>query len=685
MKHRRRAYQVGRSPVQRRFSAPYRNRIGSTINTISVKNFRGFKNENTLSLRPITILFGPNSGGKSSLFNALSLLLQNVGNVALEPNGDLVKFGSTNRVMNNKQNPLELSVQMGESKPKITLVFDLSDLHSKESLQLNKITITSAKGNFISSLSPVSFGENIQHTIPQLLDKVVENKISIDQFIPTLNWQQTLGQRMPSKDGAFPSFSKKIHSQTRSIKAHFGSLFKVDQITENPQFWNIQKKKWNESARDTELNHFQLLRQMIPFWKFKLKELKEDLAQSLKDDLLWEEQMKFDEFQTSAIETAHPDTHRTDLTEEQLKAIELAVNDNQDFSDACTELDYQRVQKEKTYDSVLLRVESRIDQVDKLLADNNEEAIRFAITSGLIVMNGHGVSDWWNFTACTREYLNWAEQDAETPYIKKSGVKEIKTGQDCVALSTLLIGIDSYEMNPVVSVVRSLQRLSRLCQQIKPMSADRTKIDHLVVSSSFVPGLSTGISGENTGLILSRDTHMIKTVNSFLKELDVGFILQSTPIGRQAAEDIGSDFDILKARFNGSEKLILFSDLGLGHRQLVSLLLDLSLKDAILHVEEPESHLHPALQADLAELFVKSWKTRKTISFIETHSVAFFHRLQKLVKMKELDPEDVSLNYVDCHEQSPNKQIINIPMSEFGEFLKNPPKGFFDRDLEELT
>src|SRR6185369_6395692 len=46
------------------------------VRSLSLTNFRGFKNAQGISFAPLTFLVGPNSAGKSSLFDALLLIAQ---------------------------------------------------------------------------------------------------------------------------------------------------------------------------------------------------------------------------------------------------------------------------------------------------------------------------------------------------------------------------------------------------------------------------------------------------------------------------------------------------------------------------------------------------------------------------------------------------------------------------------
>ena len=46
------------------------------IDTLSIENFKGIKNKQEFSIRPLTIFCGPNSSGKSTCIHALAALAQ---------------------------------------------------------------------------------------------------------------------------------------------------------------------------------------------------------------------------------------------------------------------------------------------------------------------------------------------------------------------------------------------------------------------------------------------------------------------------------------------------------------------------------------------------------------------------------------------------------------------------------
>ena len=64
-------------------------------------------------------------------------------------------------------------------------------------------------------------------------------------------------------------------------------------------------------------------------------------------------------------------------------------------------------------------------------------------------------------------------------------------------------------------------------------------------------------------------------------------------------------------------------------------------------LQQPEVHLHPRGQAELASLFVKFAKKKKNRFVIETHSDFVVDRIRISVRQKKLKPEDVSIIYFE--------------------------------------
>ncbi len=98
----------------------------------------------------------------------------------------------------------------------------------------------------------------------------------------------------------------------------------------------------------------------------------------------------------------------------------------------------------------------------------------------------------------------------------------------------------------------------------------------------------------------------------------------------------------------------------------------------LLLIEEPESHLHPKLQAELADFFAAA-SSRYNIQFaIETHSEYLIHKLRYLVLKKVMQPEDVNIYYIDGLNPKASGKIRNIRIREDGSLTNDFGSGFLD-------
>lgn len=103
-----------------------------------------------------------------------------------------------------------------------------------------------------------------------------------------------------------------------------------------------------------------------------------------------------------------------------------------------------------------------------------------------------------------------------------------------------------------------------------------------------------------------------------------------------------------------------------------------------LMVEQPEAQLHPTAQLEFGSFFAKLWTERTTSSIIETHSSNILLRLRRLIAMKKLSNQDVSIAYFTVSEENGNTPIVeNIDINEDGSLEPGLPMEFFAKDIIE--
>ncbi len=144
-----------------------------------------------------------------------------------------------------------------------------------------------------------------------------------------------------------------------------------------------------------------------------------------------------------------------------------------------------------------------------------------------------------------------------------------------------------------------------------------------------------------------------------------------------------------------NEMQVSHRDVGVGLSQVVPVLLLSAASDfKTIIVEQPELHIHPALQADLADIFIKSALLRGNRFILETHSENLMLRLLKRIRQSfqndpeypadwpKLSPEMISVVYAKAGKNGTD--LIPIQLTQDGDFENRWPDGFFTERAREL-
>jgi hypothetical protein len=130
-------------------------------------------------------------------------------------------------------------------------------------------------------------------------------------------------------------------------------------------------------------------------------------------------------------------------------------------------------------------------------------------------------------------------------------------------------------------------------------------------------------------------------------------------------------------------------DVGFGISQILPILVQcfFAKEDTLTTIEQPEIHLHPQMQAQLANLFVEVSTEKNRNLVIETHSEYMLRRLRLLVadpKHKEVGANDVGIYFFEGKDISNGKDYVTVrelPMSKTGKF--EWPEEFYKTDMED--
>jgi predicted ATPase len=102
--------------------------------------------------------------------------------------------------------------------------------------------------------------------------------------------------------------------------------------------------------------------------------------------------------------------------------------------------------------------------------------------------------------------------------------------------------------------------------------------------------------------------------------------------------------------------------------------------DACLLIEQPEIHLHPQAQSDLADLFVENARAGSRQYVIETHSEHLLLRLRRRVAEGRISPERVAILYVERKRDGSVVRSLNLDNQGL---FDDWPEGFFDERYQE--
>ena len=145
--------------------------------------------------------------------------------------------------------------------------------------------------------------------------------------------------------------------------------------------------------------------------------------------------------------------------------------------------------------------------------------------------------------------------------------------------------------------------------------------------------------------------------------------------------------------------LVAPCDVGVGISQMVPVIVAaLFTQHGILAIEQPELHVHPAIQVGMGDLFIHArgndfdrLSSGRSL-IIETHSEHILLRLLRRIRettdgelppgTSSLVPEDLSVVYVECIRGE--AQFKSLEIDRYGEFLDRWPQGFFEERSGEL-
>ena len=197
---------------------------------------------------------------------------------------------------------------------------------------------------------------------------------------------------------------------------------------------------------------------------------------------------------------------------------------------------------------------------------------------------------------------------------------------------------------------------------------------------------TAGGRGEFTPHILGSDENIVESTNMWFDKCEIPYRLE---VRSQKGDILTGDRTVLALsdKREGDAKQLTLTDVGFGINQILPVIVEGVIAwNRTICVEQPEIHLHPRLQANIADLLIETSGRRITRGnqwIVETHSELLVLRLQRRIREGIISHKDVSVLYVDPQDNG-SSTIQRLELDEDGTFIDEWPQGFFEEGYREI-
>ena len=159
-----------------------------------------------------------------------------------------------------------------------------------------------------------------------------------------------------------------------------------------------------------------------------------------------------------------------------------------------------------------------------------------------------------------------------------------------------------------------------------------------------------------------------------------------TPIALNPIAGTERDYEFLVKKYKGGPEVRL-TDVGFGVSQVLPVLVLCYYvpEGSILILEQPEAHLHPKVQSELADLLIEVVKERQLQIILESHSEHLLIRLMRHIAEEQISANDTAFYFCEMNEGV--SEIERLDVDDYGN-ITNWPQHFFGDvtgDLVEKT
>jgi predicted ATPase len=278
-----------------------------------------------------------------------------------------------------------------------------------------------------------------------------------------------------------------------------------------------------------------------------------------------------------------------------------------------------------------------------------------------------GVSKTVNKYICVR-LRNFLPNSFPTPSMSESAHKLDKATSDLIGKASTLIDIQAFPWS------RFFYDMAR----IPPHRYHIPFYGGITERESDEPG-----HGEMLLRVLANEEEVTGTGDTLLSQVDQ-WTTEFNALSNLRLErlDAAGHIRSLIADDPGGANDVNVAAMGEGISQLLPIITEVVRSDrfSTVLVEQPEIHLHPALQSELADLFIKIVNLGERQLVVETHSEHLLLRLRRRIADGDIDADKVRILYVS--KVNGASKVDTLRLTDSGQ-IDNWPKGFFDDAYQE--
>jgi hypothetical protein len=550
-------------------------------------NFKAFAGPETIPIRPITLIYGPNSSGKSSVLQSLLLLKQTLQEAEnpealLLPKGNLVNLGGYREFVHRHDVSKSFSFKV---------LLDVDTQGSPEPF-----------GKLVPDklIETPLLGLHVAFTYDEQTSNVVFSSVELfigDDSSPVAIYKPQKRDILGVESSSFPE-----------------TILKLDHINYEHSLWQAWWKNFGHLLPSDRKSEVIRIFEALEFHLFRKG---------------WQKRLP-------------------------------------------TEL----VRLQEYYKQILEKIDEQ-NQGERQYFENLLQAI------------GSLIGLWQHFDKYTferaREDLSKLTQYSLIAYRNFLPIKSIATDADRPSNSEIwdLSDVYKHRWKPDFSELTLLAgaMFRRFLESVIYIGPLRDYPERIYILSGNL-SKEVGKSGKMLPDVLFKNPDLLKQVNEQLDCFGLGYELKVSSFTDETSGI--SDLFALRLVDKDTGVNVSIQDVGFGISQVLPIIVQSMLsRNSTLLIEQPEIHIHPRLQAELGSLLAECIKSPLENQFIiETHSEHLMLRLQKLIRKRELKPEDISVIYVDRGTEG--SKCLHLRLDEEGDFIDEWPDGFFEEDFNEI-